>query len=187
MRWSAVALTTAAVAVSLAACSGGGKSGANGPTPAGGARGAFQAYTNCLSQHGVNVPQATGSRGPRGSGRPSVRPSGFPTARPSGGNSDGGNRFGFGDQPPPGVDPTTWANAQQACASLRPSGGPQRDNGAITAYRNCLADHGVTLNGGQDQLNTADPKVASAMQICEPLRPTGRPTGRPSPAPSATG
>jgi hypothetical protein len=183
MRWGAVALTAAAVAVSLAACGGSGKGGGNGATPSGGARGAFQAYTNCLSQHGVNVPQA--SRGPRGSTRPSARPSGFPTARPSGGN--GGNRFGFGDQPPAGVDPTTWANAQQACATLRPSAGPQRDNGAITAYRNCLADHGVTLNGGPDQLNTADPKVASAMQICEPLRPTGRPTGRPSPAPSATG
>jgi hypothetical protein len=184
MRWSAVALAAAAVAVSLAACSGGGKGGAGGANPSNGARGAFQAYTNCLSQHGVTVPQA--SRGPRGSGRPSVRPSGFPTARPSDG-AGGGNRYGFGDQPPPGVDPSTWANAQQACAALRPSGGPQRDNGAITAYRNCLADHGVTLSGGQDQLNSADPKVASAMQICEPLRPTGRPTGRPSPAPSATG
>ncbi|GAA1795288.1 hypothetical protein GCM10009835_11670 [Planosporangium flavigriseum] len=136
----------------------------------------MQAYTTCLSQHGVTLP----SRGPRPSGRPTDWPSGRPTARPSDG---AGGRFGFGNQPPPGVDATTWQNAQQACASLRPGGGPRNGgnrNGAFTAYRNCLADHGVTMSGGPNGLDTGDPKVAAAMKVCEPLRPSTRPTPRPS-------
>jgi hypothetical protein len=110
-----------------------------------------------------------------------MRPSG---ARPSGSARPGGpgGGFGFGDQPPAGVDQATWDKAQRACASLRPSGNPQRnrDNGAATAYRNCLADHGVTASGGFDQLDSGDPKVAAAMQACAALRPSNRP----SPAPS---
>jgi hypothetical protein len=97
----------------------------------------------------------------------------------------GGGGFGFGDQPPPGVDAKTRQDAQQACASVRPSAGAGRDNGAFTAYRNCLADHGVTMNQGRgNQLNTADPKTAAALKVCEPLRPTGFPTG-PGPRPSS--
>jgi hypothetical protein len=176
IRWSALALITAATAVAVAACGGGGKNG--GATPvanASGQRGGFQAYATCLSQHGVNLPQFNGSRGPRGTARPSARPSGFPTARPSG----GGNRFGFGDQPPPGVDQATWDKARQACAALLPSAGPGagQDNSAVRAYRTCLADHGVQMNGRQDQLNTADPKVAQALQVCAPLRPSPRQSG----------
>jgi hypothetical protein len=69
----------------------------------------------------------------------------------------------------------------QACASLRPTGGPGGNNSAFAAYRNCLSEHGVTLNGGP--VNTADPKYAAALKACAPLRPTGRP--QPSPSPSA--
>jgi hypothetical protein len=86
---------------------------------------------------------------------------------------------GFGDQAPPGVNQATWPKAQQACASLQPSQAA-RDNGAITAYRNCLADHGVTMNGGLGSLDQDDPKVAAALQACEPLRPSNVPTARPS-------
>jgi hypothetical protein len=80
------------------------------------------------------------------------------------------------------VDQSTWDKAQKACAALRPSGIPQRDNGAIAAYRNCLADHGVTVSGPVNELPSSDPKVAAALQACEPLRPTGRPSAAPTPS-----
>jgi hypothetical protein len=131
----------------------------------------MQAYTACLSQHGVTMPSSF----PRGN-----RPSGAPSDRPSRGAGGGG--FGFGNQPPAGVDAATWQQAQQACASLRPSGGPRNgNNGASTAYRNCLSDHGVTMSAGPGGLDSNDPKVAAAMKACEPLRPTA------APAPSAGG
>jgi hypothetical protein len=152
----------------------GGTSG--GPAaPASGAAGGFQAYADCLRQHGVTIAVP--------SGRPSGRPSGV---RPSGDRSrvPGGGGFpGFGGEPPSGVDQATWEAAQQACASVRPSfGGGGGNNGAFTAYRNCLSDHGVTMSAGPGQLNSADPKVAAALAACAPLRPSGRP----SPTPSAS-
>jgi hypothetical protein len=89
-------------------------------------------------------------------------------------------------QAPNGVDQATWEKAQKACAGPRPSGGPgfgNRDNGALTAYRNCLTEHGVTATGALDNLNTADPTTAAALAACEPLRPT-RPTPTPTPTSS---
>jgi hypothetical protein len=147
-------------------------------------------YVDCLAKNGVSMPAGGGSGGPRGSGMPSgmrpsgMRPSGdFP--RPSGSFSPGGpGGGGFGDRGPQGVDASAWARANQACASLRPSGdqfgnrGGNRDDGSA-AYRNCLSEHGVTQGGGQ--LNSTDPQVAAAMATCAPLRPTGQP-----PAPSAS-
>jgi len=81
---------------------------------------------------------------------------------------------GFGK--PAGVDDATWQKAQEACASLRPSGGPGggRRN---AAYENCLKENGVTTTGGGSA--TADPAVRKAMEKCQVLR------GRPSAAPSA--
>jgi hypothetical protein len=55
------------------------------------------------------------------------------------------------------------------------------DNGAQTAYRNCLNDHGVTVTGPVDQLDASDPTVAAAMQACAALRPSG---GTPTPGSS---
>jgi hypothetical protein len=175
-------LTVATLAV-VAACGGGSKGTGTDAAPAGD-------YLTCLRQHGVNLPQVSFSPGARPSG---VRPSGQrPTGpRPSGSRSPGafgggfgGGGFGgfLGSQAPPGVDQNTWNQAQQACASLRPTAFPSRnrDAGAITAYRNCLADHGVTLTGRPDDLSTADPKVAAAIQACAPLRPTPRPSPTPS-------
>ena len=80
----------------------------------------------------------------------------------------------------------TWQAAQAACAAVRPSIGPGRNGGgnnsAITAYRNCLQDHGLTAPaGGLNNLNTADPKVAAAITACAPLRPSQLPGRGPSP------
>jgi hypothetical protein len=164
----------------LAGCAGSTKpTGGGAAAPSAGT----QAYVDCLRQHGVDI-QARPTARPSGVRPSGVRPSGV---RPSGGRGGGfGGGFGFGNQPPPGVDQATWDAAQQACAAVRPSFGPRGggngNNSAFTAYRNCLRDHGVTASLGPDGMNTADPKVAAAMQACAPLRPSGRP----SPAPSAT-
>jgi hypothetical protein len=179
------AVVSLATAGLLAAC--GGATGGTPPSPA--ASAGLQAYVDCLRQHGVTIDLPSA----RPSGRPGgARPSGVrPSDRPSGVRPSGGRGFpGVGNVPPSGVDQATWDAAQQACASVRPSfsGGPGRggNNGANTAYRNCLRDHGVTASAGPAQLNSADPKVAAAMQACAPLRPSGRPDG-PAPTPTATG
>jgi hypothetical protein len=181
VRAAAALLGVIAAAGGVTACgSSSSAGGAAGPSAAPG-QGGLQAYTTCLSQHGVTLPSGF-ARGNRPSGRPSDRPSGRPTDRPSGGFGRSGG-FGNGGGTPAGVDAQTWQKAQQACASLRPSGGPRggnRNNGAVTAYRNCLADHGVTASAGPNGLDANDPKVAAAMKACEPLRPAGSPT--PSPA-----
>jgi hypothetical protein len=157
------------------------------PSNGGGGNNAMASYLSCLRSNGVNIPNVNPSGRP--TARPTARPSGLP--RPSGSPGQGrrggfpGGGFGglFGSTAPSGVSQQTWDKARQACASLQPSFNPQnggRDNGAFAAYRNCLRDHGVTLNGpgnGQGpQLNTQDPKTAAALKACEPLRPTARPT-----------
>jgi hypothetical protein len=184
--FSAGAAVAAVGLVSLAVACG---SGSNATTPT--AQTGFAAYTACLSQHGVTLPSNNGFA----SGRPSrsARPQNFASPgsafpRPSGSNFGRGGGFGggFGDQPPAGVDQATWEKALEACASLRPSFGPGgnggANNSAFTAYRNCLMEHGVTLSQGPNQLSTSDPKVAAALAVCAPLRPTGGPRATPSPA-----
>ncbi len=187
-RLGGVAFALVAVAAFAAGCASAGKTTPTSATPAGG--NAMAGYLSCLRDNGVNVPQVNPSGRPtvRPTVRPSVRPSRQP--RPSGspgngpGRFPGGGGFGgiFGSSAPSGVSQETWDKARKACASLEPSFNPQGrrggDNGAFAAYRNCLSDHGVTVNGQGDQLNTADPKTAAALQACAPLRPT--PTPRPS-------
>jgi hypothetical protein len=155
----------------LAACGGNSGGGTANAAPSGG-QAAFQAYADCLRQHGVNIPVPSG----RPSGRPSgVRPSGVRPSgvRPSGRGFPGGF---FGTEAPPGVDQSTWDAAQRACAGLRPSFGRGGGNSAFQAYRNCLREHGVTPSNGPAGFDTADPKVASALAICAPLRPSARPS-----------
>jgi hypothetical protein len=180
-----VGLAFVAVAALAAGCGSGTKTSPTSATPSGG--NAMANYFTCLRNNGVNVPQVNPSGRPttRPSARPSARPSGAP--RPSGSPGDGRARGGFpggfggvfGSTAPSGVSQEAWDKARKACASLEPSFNPQgrgRDNGAFAAYRNCLSDHGVTLNGPGDQLSTADPKTAAALQACAPLRPSARPS-----------
>jgi hypothetical protein len=172
-----------------AACGGGGSSSTTtSPTNQGGGnRGGgsqqLTAYVNCMKQNGVTItlpsfaPRTGASRGAGGYG--GTRPSGQP--RPSG--SFGGGRGGFPGaggffQKPADVDAATWQKAQAACASTLPSRGPGgfggNRGGADSAYRNCLMQHGVTMNNGAP--NTADPTVQKAIQTCKVLRPTASPT-----------
>ncbi len=92
---------------------------------------------------------------------------------------------------PEGVDASAFAAAQEACADLRPSGGPGGapgagapaiDSGALAAYTGCLKDHDVTVTTAADlrTLDTSDATVAAALATCAPLRPT------PAASPSST-
>ncbi len=173
------ALMAIAAVLVLAGCS-----NSPGETPAA-AGDAQTQYRDCLSRNGVTVP----SFGPRPSGFPTTRRSNFPTVRPSrspgAGFPSGGN--GSGNRFPQGVDASAFAKAQQACAALRPSGQPGFGNfggngrpggngdGRNAAYRNCLREHGVTLQDGQ-QPDASDPKVAEALKTCEVLKPSPSPT-----------
>ena len=128
--------------LALAACSSSGSDTSSSPaatsaqaaSPAAGSGGgdsAFAAYRDCLAQNGVTLPEG-GFGGGQGGGTP---PSGMPTgAPPSGmtppsGMPSGGPDGGPGMQLPDGVDQATWDAAQQACASLRPQGGPGSGQG----------------------------------------------------------
>jgi hypothetical protein len=176
----------AGVAVSVLAACGGGSSKSTASGSASQANG-LEAYTSCLSQHGVTLPSF--SPRARASGRASDRPSGRPSRSPGagGGGFGGGGFLGDASNPPQGVDAATWKAALTACQSKRPTfnGGQNGQNSsAFTAYRNCLSDHGVTLSTGPNGMQTSDPKVAAALKTCAPLRPTqiSRPTTAPSPS-----
>jgi hypothetical protein len=189
-RLAGVSLAFVAVAGFAVACGSSTNATPTSGQPSNGGGNAMASYLDCLRSNGVNLPNAGPSGRPFPTARPTARPSGAP--RPSGSPGEGrrggfpGGGFGglFGSTAPSGVPQETWDKARQACASLQPSFNPSnrpgRDNGAFAAYRNCLSDHGVTLNGpgnGQgQQLNTADPKTAAALKACEPLRPTARPS-----------
>jgi hypothetical protein len=181
---TAVGVATVAAAV-LAAC-GGGSGGtapaaASTPTVAVSGAAGTQAYIACLRQHGVNIP--------------TTRPTNRPTDRPSGGFFGGGGGGFFGG---PSANPQMQA-AQQACASLRPAGGfggfGGRGGTQLAAFRNCMAQQGVTLPTARPTafptvrptdpaarylggLNPNDPKVAAALKVCSPLLPS--PGARPS-------
>jgi hypothetical protein len=162
-----------------AACGGSSGGSSAAPTPA------ATDYLTCLKDNGVTIPTTRPSGGfTRPSGFPTVRPSagasGFPRGGASGFPRGGGGGFFGGSGAPNGVDPSAYAKAQQACAALRPtafpSGGARRGGGADAAYRNCLGQHGVTVSGPIDQLNTADPQVAAAEQTCAVLKPSTAPS-----------
>ncbi|MFC4042247.1 hypothetical protein ACFO1B_27800 [Dactylosporangium siamense] len=189
-RIGGAALAFAAVAIFATAC------GSSDPgAPATAASGGTD-YASCLRNNGVDLPQMNASNRPTGrpDGNPSGRPTAFPSGqpRPSGSGFPGrGNGSGFpgggggffGTAAPNGVDQQTWEKAQKACESLRPTAFPGGGNGngngggnRDAAYRNCLTEHGVTVSGPVDQLDTADAKVAAAVTACAPLKPSPRPS-----------
>jgi hypothetical protein len=118
-----------------------------------------------------------------------------PTSRPSGAPGSGGFGGGFNGS---GGSTSTFQKAQQACASLRPSGGrgfggPGFGGGgfatAFKAFDTCMADHGVTIpstrpaeppqedNTSPDDrflngLNPDNAKVAAALKACESKLPS---------------
>ncbi|WCN79006.1 hypothetical protein [Micromonospora sp. LH3U1] len=203
-RFAAVMTTAASAMLLLAACGGGSGESDASSTP-GGAGNAFVAYQDCLRDNGVALPTMDPSRGPGGargtarpSGFPTARPSGFPTARPSGfptarpsGSADpsrGAGRGFPGGGRPEGVDEQTWQKAQEACASVRPSGRPNgfggpdasgapdgrpagAGDGRATAYRTCLSNRGLD----PDRLDSGDAKTREAVTACAVLSPSPTP------------
>ena len=165
----------------LAACGGSSDTPATGGDEQNGGDGrtnAFAAYTECLAKNGVTITMPSGGPRVRPSGGPEGIPSGRP--RPSGsapGSGPGGGFPGGGFGKPADVDDATWQKAQQACASVMPSGRPGgagRGNGMSPAYRNCLEENGVTL--GQGTPATDDPAMKKAMEACAVLAPSGAPS-----------
>lgn len=162
-----------AVALFAAACSGSkgnvaSAANASSSAPPSSSGGSFQAYRDCLSQHGVTLPSRQRNQ------------SGGSNASASGADQSGAPRGpgGFNGQfsLPPGVDQSTFDAAQQACANLRPTGGGGRGGAAAAAYRSCLADHGVTVpstssGGPLPSIDRNDPNFAAANQACRALLP----------------
>ena len=173
MRTRSTLLGALALTAILAACGGGGSTpvaaGAGTTTapatavPAGSSSSTStdqqsqrQAYSKCLQDHGVTA-------GALGGGRQSTTTG--PTATT--------------------VDPNVLAQARQACANLRPSGGfgagpGGQGNPAMQAYFDCLAQHGVTVpttvagattNGPPPTFDRNDPTYQAAQQACASLRP----------------
>jgi hypothetical protein len=130
------------------------------------------AFQNCLKSHGVTLPSR-----PAGSGS-------FPTgsgSSPTGGSFPAG---GFGGGGGGGSGNSTFAQAFQACASLRPAGsggfggGSGTQSLALKTYVNCLAIHGVTIPSGSGETSalralSTDPtaKDKTAETACAALRP----------------
>jgi hypothetical protein len=171
----------AVVPLALAAC---GSSSANGSStspskPSGAA--STTAYTACLKQHGVTLPNF-GSGGRPGGETPGGGET-PPSFTPGSGGAGGG---GFRNNP-------AFSKAAAACKSLRPSGGfggsgfgrggaGGFNSTAFAAYRNCLKLHGVTLPtpgakpaaGSTTSTTTAQSSstLQAAEQACAALRPT---------------
>lgn len=127
-RLVAAPLGVAAV-IALAACGSGTESSAapsGAPASSADAQPAdsqMAAFRTCLENNGVTLPERpSGGAGgaPPDGGTGGTPPSGAPTppADGQGGSRAGGPGSG---QAPPGVDATTWAAAQKACASLAPT------------------------------------------------------------------
>ncbi len=123
---------------------------------------AFQAYRQCLAQHGAPLPAFTG------------RPPGTPRTP--------------GSPPPsftrPNLTPQQQAaesQARAACQSKRPAGGfDGRRNGALTRYLNCMRSKGIALGQGAT-VNRNDPAFIAANQQCRQYLPGA---GSPPPASS---
>jgi len=136
-----------------------------------------QAYRQCLKEHGVNLPP--------GSGRQQTASPGIP-------GQDGGFPGGPA-QAPPGVDQQEFQDAQQACQDKLPAGNGRNGFGAAaTAYRSCLADHGVkspspTPSGPPPRIDVSDPAFQAASAACSALLPGPPQNGQNGPGPDGGG
>ena len=140
----------------------------------------LSAFQTCLKQHGVKItPRASFS--PGASFSPRAFPSGSrPTAFPSGGFPGGGFAGGGAN-----------SAAFKACAKYAPKGfrfggGGAISSSALTAFKSCMKQNGVTVTSTSfaslAKLRSSSKKAAAAFKICGTLlgqgsRPTPTPTG----------
>jgi hypothetical protein len=125
---------------------------------------AQKAFRDCLEEQGVDLPDD------------------FTFGGAAGGAGGAG---GLAANLPEGVDIASLQKGLQACADKIPgglpgpggAGGAGANNPALTAYRTCLSDNGVTLpeNFGQGGFDPADPAFVAANETCAPLLPEGFP------------
>lgn len=193
-RYLVSALVSAAAGVAALGLIAGCSSGSGTAAAAGAATGSgYPAYLSCLSQHGVKVPTNGAFAGRRSH---SAGAGYTPIAR----RTVTGGFNGLASSNP------TTAAAMQACASLRPTGGAGFGGGStrLAAFRSCMTQQGETVPttrptetasatarptgdarylGG---LDPADPKVAAALKVCEPLIPTASASAAPSAAGTST-
>jgi hypothetical protein len=134
------------------------------PGGGGGNAATFQAFRDCLTQHGVTLPArpggGQGGTPPAGGGQP-----------PANGAPPSGGRFG-------NLTPKQQ-QAMTACQSLRPAGGGfggrggnangGQQNPAFAKYTACLKSHGVTF-GSTSSSSSAFTKATAA---CKSLLPSG--------------
>jgi hypothetical protein len=168
-----------AVALAVAACSGGGKAngvaslgGANKPTattsPGGSKdpRQAALAFARCMRQHGINLPD--------------------PKVDANGGMSVTLNPEGKGSPGPKPDDPKFKA-AQQACNKYLPNGGQATKPNAeeqqqLLQFARCMRQHGIDVpdpkpgggievKGGPGTAKPDDPKFKAAQQACNQYLP----------------
>ncbi len=119
-----IGIPVAAVGLAcLAACGGGTTSTGSGSQPS---ATAMQAFASCMAENGVTLPKRGNE--PGGGSPPSAAPSaggaggGTRPSRAGGGTpATGAPRVGGRMQAPAGVDATTWAAAQKACAQYAPT------------------------------------------------------------------
>jgi hypothetical protein len=152
---------------------------------------ATTAYRDCLSQHGVTLPnfrqgQGQGGTPPDSTPADSTPPDSTPPDSTPPDSTRGGS---FPGGPNGSVDPATQA-ALQACASLRPQGGNGFGGGngtgtgnraansqAMQAYFSCLKDNGVDVpdttatSGPPVSIDRSSPAFAAANAKCSVLLP----------------
>jgi hypothetical protein len=195
---SSTAATDAPTTASATGATNPGGGGPNGSGPlTSEQRAALQAYRDCLTQNGVNIPQ----RGQRGS------------------STSAGETTTVVTTPRTTVDPAVLKAAQDACKDKLPAGvdpnsafggggggfggGPGRPGGAggaaFQAYLSCLKDNGVKVpdtsstsagtpaSGPPASIDRNDPNFAAANAKCQVLLPNRQNGGSTTTATTANG
>jgi hypothetical protein len=179
-RIAALLVVLTGTALVVAACGGGSSAkssaaAASAPTSTTNARAAnraaFQAFTTCLSQHGVTIPTRTTIPGQTFP----TRPPGADNGPPGGG---GGAGFGFGLGLVTGVtNNPNFQPAYQACKSTLPLAVQQQLQQRLNqdaAFISCMKDHGETVTGFNPRsTSTTDAAYAAAFNVCKAVLPNG--------------
>jgi hypothetical protein len=145
------------------------------PTSAAAADSTTSAYRDCLSQHGVTLPNFR-QDGQGGNDSPPAE-----STPPDSTPPDSTRRGQFPGGPNGSADPATQA-ALEACASLRPQGGNgfgdrPANSQAFQAYYSCLKDNGVDVpdttatSGPPPSFDRSSPAFAAANAKCQVLLP----------------
>jgi hypothetical protein len=118
-----------------------------GPTSGGIDAEARKAFTDCLKEQGVELPEGLDANNPLGGGIPE------------------------------GVDIAALQPAMAACRDKLPAGLPAGGAGRpdMAAYTTCLQDNGVTLPDASNiaSFDRSDPAFVDANKVCSPLLPEG--------------